>query len=669
MFTSSSATAPVANFIGTPASGIAPLTVQFTDTSTGDPTTWLWDFGDGSASTEQHSIHTYTAAGMYYVNLTVSNSEGSNTLTQTDPIAVLQYGDVNFDGRVSLVDALRILHHVVGLREITEPLALMQGDLHQNDLLDVGDAQIIAHYNVGLDTLTPRVSGTDSGSVDIAVVPGTRAIPAGEQATINITLVDAENVGSYDITVRWDPAVLDLIPENNITFQESGVWNVTAGEAHLAGILSREVNGSLTLCTLKFTAIGSPGSSSLVTIPDRECSVLKAYSCNSIPFTISTATVTVNEPAPVANFTANATSGTAPLAVQFTDLSTGDPTTWSWTFGDGATSTERHPIHTYTAPGTYTVSLTVTSAGGSNTMTRAGYVTVSRAPGQGILWDVPLSITSGTFNRTMTLGSAESATRGFDAELDLPAPPEPPGTSESAYFTCTDPTFGQLSADYKPPVDGANPEEFWTLAIRSDEPVQVAWNTALLADSVLSLTWDDGTNTVAMKTTNGITLPAGSYNVNISASIARQMDLSLQEGWNLVSTPFNNAAYTVPQNSILAIYGYNPSTKGYETVSGVTALVPGEACWIASARNCTVTVTGTPVIPVTAQLKQGWNLIGSTAGRNAFDGIAITPTESWAMAFVYGYNPQTKVYVPITELQPGEGYWGAVTRDCTITLP
>ncbi|WP_292489682.1 GH25 family lysozyme [Methanoculleus sp. 10] len=667
--TSSSATAPVANFIGTPAGGTAPLTVQFTDTSTGDPTAWFWDFGDGSASTEQHPIHTYTAAGMYYVNLTVSNSEGSNTLTQTDPIAVLQYGDVDFDGRVGLADALRILHHVVGLRNITEPLALMQGDLHRNDLLDVGDAQIIAHYLIMRDTLTPRVSGTDSGSVDIAVVPGTRAIPAGEQATIDITLVDAENVGSYDITVRWDPAVLDLIPENNITFPESGVWNVTAGEAHLAGILSRAVNGSLTLCTLKFTAIGSPGSSSLVTIPDRECSVLKAYSCNSIPFTISTATVTVNEPTPVASFTANATSGTAPLPVQFTDLSTGDPTTWSWTFGDGATSTERHLIHTYTAPGTYTVSLTVTSAGGSNTTTRAGYITVSRAPGQGILWDVPLSITSGTFNRTVILGSAESATRGFDAELDLPAPPEPPGTSESAYFTCTDPTFGQLAADYKPPVDDTNPEAFWTLFIRSDEPVQVAWNTTLLAESVLSLTWDDGMNTIAMKTTNGTTLPAGSYNVNISASTARQMDLPLKGGWNLVSTPFNNAAYTVPEGAILAIYGYNPSTKGYETVSGVTALVPGKAYWIASARNCTVTMTGTPVIPVTAQLKQGWNLIGSTAGRNAFDGIAITPAGSWAMAFVYGYNPQTKSYVPITELQPGEGYWGAVTRDCTITLP
>ena len=371
----------------------------------------------------------------------------------------------------------------------------------------------------------------------------------------------------------------------------------------------------------------------------------------------------------VANFSGAPTEGSASLTVQFIDTSTGNPTTWFWGFGDKETSTEQHPVHTYRAPGTYNVSLTVTNAAGSNTTTRAGYITVSRAPGQGILWDVPLSITSGTFNRTVILGSAESATLGFDAELDLPAPPEPPGTSESAYFTCTDPTFGQLAADYKPPVDDTNPEAFWTLFIRSDEPVQVAWNTTLLAESVLSLTWDDGTNTIAMKTTNGTTLPAGSYSISISASTARQMDLSLQEGWNLVSTPFNNATYTVPEGAILAIYGYNPSTKGYETVSGVTALVPGKAYWIASARNCTVTMTGTPVIPVTAQLKQGWNLIGSTAGRNAFDGIAIAPTESWAMAFVYGYNPQTKSYVPITELQPGEGYWGAVTRDCTITLP
>jgi len=1079
-------------------SGIAPFAIQFTDLSTGNPTTWLWDFGDGSTSTEQHPTHTYLAAGIYYVNLTVSSSEGSSTLTQTDPIVALRYGDINFDGRVSLIDALTVLQHAVGLRNITEPLALMQGDLHQNGFLDIGDAQIIAHYDVGLDTLTPRISETDSNSsVELIVAPGARTIPAGEQAALNITLVDAENVGSYNIMLRWDPAVLELIPQDNITFQDLGVQNVTAGEARLAGILLKPANEDLTLCTLKFTAIGSPGSSSLVTIPNREYSILKAYSCNAVPFTVSTATVTISEPAPAANFTANVTAGPAPLTVQFTDLSTGNPTAWLWGFGDGSTSTEQHPIHTYTAAGTYTVSLTVTGAGGSNVTTMTHYVTVADAmpivlsnagaakgqttqalltirnasavgagcldltydpavvtvdamylaspwegasninntngkarisyfttrgqsgdvpictvtlratgehgdtcllnitvdvlasvdgkdlsfaalpvpgefqvlypdtsdpiryrdaanlykgilsgntlyfgeedlnltslgsveqlvhysnfsvgivnatidvpdcrsfnptpgeslipgryyawgnngplngwpwveirepytgleillsgtntsvdgtsltcdavvdvalennleglhttpaaafvdieitapgggrlkqfggadlsgvpinastvyvhgialsdaepgpytakavwsstsdfagkgydsntvtfeivgstllanftanataglaplavqftdtstgnpiawswtfgdsaisteqhpvhtytvpgtytvsltvtnsagsntttladyitvsPRQDILWEVPLSVTSGTFGRTVTLGSAESATREFDAGLDVPMPPDAPGAKKSVYFTSTDLPFEALSADYRPPIDDTNPEEVWTLCIRSDEPVQVAWNTTLLAGSEFFLTWNNGTNTIAMKATNATTLPAGSCNITISASTAQQIDLPLQVGWNLVSVPFNGAEYTVPQNAILAIYGYNPSTKGYETVSRIESLVPGRAYWVASSRDCTVTVTGTPISPVTAHLKQGWNLIGSTAGQSAFDSIAITPTGSWAMSFVYGYDSQTKGYGQSTELQPGEGYWGAVTRDCTITL-
>ena len=55
----------------------------------------------------------------------------------------------------------------------------------------------------------------------------------------------------------------------------------------------------------------------------------------------------------MANFTANPPAGTAPLAVQFTDASTGTGiTAWSWTFGDGATSTQQSPSHTYTTAGT-----------------------------------------------------------------------------------------------------------------------------------------------------------------------------------------------------------------------------------------------------------------------------------------------------------------------------
>jgi len=79
---------------------------------------------------------------------------------------------------------------------------------------------------------------------------------------------------------------------------------------------------------------------------------------------------------PVAAFTANVTSGTVPLAVQFTDASTGTPTSWSWTFGDGATSTAQSPAHTYAAAGTYTVSLTTTNAYGEDTETKSNYITV-----------------------------------------------------------------------------------------------------------------------------------------------------------------------------------------------------------------------------------------------------------------------------------------------------
>ena len=70
--------------------------------------------------------------------------------------------------------------------------------------------------------------------------------------------------------------------------------------------------------------------------------------------------------APVPSFTTSPSSGTAPLAVSFTDTSSGTPTSWSWNFGDGTTSTAQSPTHTYSKAGTYTVSLTATNANGSN---------------------------------------------------------------------------------------------------------------------------------------------------------------------------------------------------------------------------------------------------------------------------------------------------------------
>jgi PKD repeat protein len=79
---------------------------------------------------------------------------------------------------------------------------------------------------------------------------------------------------------------------------------------------------------------------------------------------------------PVADFSANPLSGGVPFTTQFTDLSQA-PTSWSWNFGDGNTSTEQNPSHTYTSMGTFTVSLTATNQFGSDTMTKTDYITVT----------------------------------------------------------------------------------------------------------------------------------------------------------------------------------------------------------------------------------------------------------------------------------------------------
>ncbi|WP_292369866.1 PGF-pre-PGF domain-containing protein [Methanoregula sp. UBA64] len=79
---------------------------------------------------------------------------------------------------------------------------------------------------------------------------------------------------------------------------------------------------------------------------------------------------------PAAAFTANTTEGDRPLAVQFTDTTTHLPLRWAWTFGDGNTSVEENPVHTYAAAGNYTVNLTAANSAGTTTATKSGYITV-----------------------------------------------------------------------------------------------------------------------------------------------------------------------------------------------------------------------------------------------------------------------------------------------------
>jgi len=88
-FTSVALNAPEADFNANPTYGIVPLTVNFTNQSTGEITSWLWDFGDGHTSTEMHPVHTYNNPGAYTVSLTVSGPWGADTKTETDYITTV----------------------------------------------------------------------------------------------------------------------------------------------------------------------------------------------------------------------------------------------------------------------------------------------------------------------------------------------------------------------------------------------------------------------------------------------------------------------------------------------------------------------------------------------------------------------------------------------------
>ncbi|HQM49220.1 MAG TPA: PKD domain-containing protein [Candidatus Hydrogenedentes bacterium] len=116
---------------------------------------------------------------------------------------------------------------------------------------------------------------------------------------------------------------------------------------------------------------------------------------------------------PTAGFTASPRTGTVPLEVAFSDQSSAggaEITEWSWQLGDGHTSNDSNPVHIYTVPGTYTVSLTVTTAAGGNTRTETGYIVASPANGQELFVEVPDPL-SGS-NPVFPLSSASAPAPG-----------------------------------------------------------------------------------------------------------------------------------------------------------------------------------------------------------------------------------------------------------------
>ena len=228
----------------------------------------------------------------------------------------------------------------------------------------------------------PRVLGSAS-----RILTDQTQVLAGSGATYQVTGNVVDTAKPFRVALVWtdSPGPTSGAPYvNNLDLTVSlgastylgnvftGANSVTGGAADIRNntelvFLPAGTSGPFTI-TVTGTAIGGDGIPGDADTTDQD-------------FALVVYNGAVPPPPPVADFTGTPTSGTAPLAVDFTDSSTGSITSWSWSFGDGGTSTAQHPSHTYTGMGIYTVALTVTGPGGSDTLTSTNYVTVTGGGG------------------------------------------------------------------------------------------------------------------------------------------------------------------------------------------------------------------------------------------------------------------------------------------------
>ncbi len=335
---------PVADFISNVSSGNSPLTVGFTDTSTGVPTVWNWSLGDGTYSTIKNPAHKYSKAGNYTVTLTVSNAAGINTVTKPGYIRVTEAAQkpvVNFWGsRVSGEAPLNITF----TDNSTGSPTLWKWSFGDGTYSTVKNPKhtysIAGNYTVTLEASNEAGMGSKT-RLDY----------------IKIKVPVQKPVASFKSNVTSGNLPLDV----SFTDTSTGVptaWNWSFGD----GTYSTIKNPAHTYSKSGNYTVALSVSNSADNNETTKSSYIK---------------VTEAAQKPVVSFWGSRLSGKAPLTIGFTDASTGSPTVWKWSFGDGTYSTVQKPRHTYSKAGNYSVTLTASNEAGSVTKTRSNYIKIT----------------------------------------------------------------------------------------------------------------------------------------------------------------------------------------------------------------------------------------------------------------------------------------------------
>ena len=431
--------APVADFSANQTSACGSIVVQFTDNSLYSPTSWLWNFGDGNTSTAQNPTYTYSTAGIYSVSLTVTNSEGSNTETKTNYISVYENPTVVLTATPESVDVTNDGSVTVDVNGGAIPYSYSWSNS--------GTGSQIAGLSAGTYCVT--VTDNNGCSVeDCAIVTLAGVAPISDftadqtSACGSITVNFTDNSQYYPTSWSWDfgDGETSIAQNPTHTYSTAGVYTVSLTATNVEGSSIETKTGYITVYANPTVVLTATNVSWDAT---NNGSVTADVSGGAEPYTYQWSsstetgsqiaglsvgeycvTVTDNngcissecinvgqdaEPAiPQVDFNANITLACLGYEIQFSDLSTNQPTTWLWDFGDGNTSTEENPTHIYENSGFYSVSLVVENEFGSNQLLKENYIYISNPPSLEVE-TIPASgefVNDGSANIIITGGTA-----------------------------------------------------------------------------------------------------------------------------------------------------------------------------------------------------------------------------------------------------------------------
>lgn len=415
--TAAHAQAPVANFTSNIQSSCAPALIQFTDQSTGNPTSWNWDLGNGTNSVIRNPSTTYLTPGTYTVILTASNASGSNTKTAVNYITIYPPPTVAF---YSPDTALSCAPKTVSFVNQSTP----NSSGTTTYFWDFGDgstsnAQNPTHTYTASGNFTVSLIVTN-GSGCISVLNKTQYIKIAPKPATSFTATN-NNSCNAPLTVTFNNTTTSatnyqwFFGDGGTSTATSPTHTYTAPGSYTVTLISRNGGGcpdtlvvpaavnignltagftsAPTACAgsgLAFTNTTVPGAgnstwyfgdggTSTAANPTHIYTTPGTYTVKLVVNYSNCAdsithTVTIN-PKPTAAFTAADTIDcTVPFTASFSNTSSGGAS-YFWNFGDGGTSTAANPSHTYTSLGSYTVKLIVTGANGcTDTLIKQNYI-------------------------------------------------------------------------------------------------------------------------------------------------------------------------------------------------------------------------------------------------------------------------------------------------------